>query len=388
MSVFRRLLSGTYRRGRIAEARGFYRDAAALYAAAGAEGDAARALAQAAERCEGLDEALATYKDALRWTKPGEPLRRELLANFGGRVLRRARAEGVTTESERRLLGEAAEALAEAERFASAADAWEMLEDWERTASCLTRAGEIERLEALLATKGKESESRRAQALALDAYRAALDVGARAEALRQLELARRLAPDDPLLGDLLRDLEARRPSDGSVRLRVGRSSEVVCLGALPVALGREGPFALRGASLSRRHALVGREGGQVRVEDLGSRNGTRVEGVPIDASLSLDAPFALGLGDEVEVRVALHGASGIALRVEKGLDRGLEAFASTEPIEVPGTRARVAFPASWATVEASRERPVTLDGRRCAAPVELLSGDVVEIEGVRIEVLA
>ncbi|MBC7172105.1 MAG: hypothetical protein H5U40_06760, partial [Polyangiaceae bacterium] len=174
MSVLRRLLSGAYRRGRIAEARGYYRDAAAFYAASGAEADAARALARAAERCDDLDEALATYRDALRWTQAGEPLRRELLANFGSRVLRRARLLGASTESDRRLLAEAAAALTEAERFVMAADAWEILGDWDRTASCLERGGEIERLEALLAAQGAETDARRAQAQALDSYRAAL----------------------------------------------------------------------------------------------------------------------------------------------------------------------------------------------------------------------
>jgi tetratricopeptide (TPR) repeat protein len=388
MSLLRRLLSGTYRRGRIAEARGFYRDAAALYAASGAETDAARALAQAAERCESVDEAVSTYKDALRWTKPGDPLRRELLAHFGVRVLRRARVEGATTESERRLLAEAAEALTTAERFLPAADAWELLGDWERTASCLERAGEIERLEALLTTKGRESESRRSQGLALDAYRAALEVGARAEALEQLRVARTFARDDALLGGLIRDLEARRPMDRAVRLRIGRSTEVVCIGGLPVTLGREGPFALRGALLSRQHARVSREGEQVRVEDLESRNGTRIGGVPIASSLAVDAPFDLGLGDDVELRVEAHGRAGLSLRVDRGLDRGLFALASSEPIEVPGTALRVTFPSSWAAVFASRERPLRLDGRHCAAPIELLVGDVLEVDGTRVEVVA
>lgn len=390
MSVFRRLLSGTYRRGRIAEARGFYRDAAALYAAAGAEGDAARALAHAAERCESVDEAVATYRDALRWTKSGAPLRRDLLAKFGARVLGRAKVEGARTEAERRLVGEAAEALAEAERFLAAAEAWDLLGEWEKTAECLERGGEIERLEALLAAKGKESDARRAEGLALDAYRAALETGARAEALRQLGIARANAPHDPSLGALERDLVGRRPKDGAVRVRIGRDRELVCVGALPIELGREGRFPLRGASLSRSHARLDRAGDDVRVEDLGSRNGTRIGGMSIDPSgapLTVAMPVSLGLGDDVGIHVAALGARGLALRVDAGLDRGLGALVSPDPIELPGTPFRISFPGAWATVHATRERPAVLEGRSCAAPIEVLAGDVIQMDGAILEVL-
>ncbi len=387
MSVLRRLFSGTYRRARSAEARGEDRDAAALYAATGAGLDAAKALAQAAERCERLDEALALYRDALRWAPSGDPLRKELLGHFGGRVLRRARAEGVTTEGERRLLAEAAEALCEAGRFLPASDAFEMLGDLERVAGCLEQAGEIERLEALLTTQGRESEARRTLDRHLEAHRAAMAVGALVEARRHLAEAERLAPGDPLLGEVTRELEARLLRPYAVKLALDAGEVLVCLGRLPVELGREGAMPLRGASLSRRHARVSRAGERLVVEDLGSRNGTRLEGVPIARAIEVEPPIVLGLGDDVALDCALAGADGLALRVARGLDRGLAALASASTLALPVGGLALAFPGGWATLLASRERPVTLDGQSCVAPVELLTGDRIEVEGARVEVL-
>jgi hypothetical protein len=388
MSVLRRLLSSTYRRARIAEARGEYRDAAALYAASGAELDAAKALAQAAERCDQHEDALATYRDALRWAPVGHAVRKELLGHFGGRVLRRARREGLATEAERRLLTEAAEALFEAGRFLPAADAYEMLEDGERLALCLERAGEVERLEALLTDQGRASEARRNLDRLLEAHRAALQAGARAEARQLLGEAARLAPGDPLLGEVTRELEARLPSPYVVKLSLPADGMLVCLGRLPIELGREGAMPLRGASLSRRHARVGRSGEQVTVEDLGSRNGTRLGGIPIGARVVVDAPVEIGLGDDVALRCVLAEDDGLRLRVERGLDRGLTALASSSTMMLPvGEGVSLGFPGGWATIFASREHPALLHGRACVAPIELLIGDRLELGGAQVEVL-
>jgi hypothetical protein len=388
MSVLRRLFSATYRRARIAEARGEYRDAAALYAAAGAELEAATALAHAAERCERLDDALGTYRDALRWAPPGSALRKELLGRFGGRVLDRTRRQGVASQAERRLLAEAAAALDEAGRPLDAAAGYELLGDWERVAGCLERAGEVERLEALLTRRGQESEVRRTLDRHLAAHRAAMEVGARAEARRLLEEAAALAPGDPLLGEVMRELEARRPRPHAVRLSLAEERRViVCLGEVPVELGREGALPLRGASLSRRHARVGRVGARLVVEDLGSRNGTRIGGVPIEGAVEVEPPVELGLGEDVTLRCALAGDGGFVLRVERGLDRGLTALVSASPVTLPAGDVALGFPNGWATLYASRERPVLLEGRRCVAPIELLSGDRFEVLGARLEVL-
>jgi hypothetical protein len=58
--------------------------------------------------------------------------------------------------------------------------------------------------------------------------------------------------------------------------RVGIADEIVTIGRLP-----ECAVALDDPNVSRRHAQIRREGGQVIVVDLGSTNGTKVNGVPV-----------------------------------------------------------------------------------------------------------
>jgi pSer/pThr/pTyr-binding forkhead associated (FHA) protein len=52
----------------------------------------------------------------------------------------------------------------------------------------------------------------------------------------------------------------------------------------PVLIGRgpDSDFVIRDITVSRRHATIHREGYAWIVEDLGSRNGTRVNGRPVD----------------------------------------------------------------------------------------------------------
>src|SRR3954447_8891363 len=70
--------------------------------------------------------------------------------------------------------------------------------------------------------------------------------------------------------------------------------------AAPVVIGRrhDSDFVIGDVTVSRRHAAIHREGYAWIVEDLGSRNGTRVNGRPV-AGRSVIAP-----GDELSFGAA------------------------------------------------------------------------------------
>jgi len=74
-------------------------------------------------------------------------------------------------------------------------------------------------------------------------------------------------------------------------------------GVLVIGRGAEAGLRLPVASVSRRHAELHREGDRVMIEDLGSRNGTRVNGRPVDGTMVLQA------GDRIDI-------AGIVLQVE------------------------------------------------------------------------
>ncbi|MCP3138260.1 sigma 54-interacting transcriptional regulator [Pyxidicoccus xibeiensis] len=77
----------------------------------------------------------------------------------------------------------------------------------------------------------------------------------------------------------------------------------VPLDGSPLVLGREdaGGQPLPDERLSRQHAEVRREGSGWRVEDLGSRNGTYVDGEQVVGSRAFPAPRVLRLGNTLAV---------------------------------------------------------------------------------------
>lgn len=77
------------------------------------------------------------------------------------------------------------------------------------------------------------------------------------------------------------------------------------------ALGREGDIALADSRVSRRHAVVHSTDGVLEIEDVGSTNGTHVNGTRLDPGtrLALSSGDVVSLGG-VEVTLGVPGAAG------------------------------------------------------------------------------
>ena len=107
----------------------------------------------------------------------------------------------------------------------------------------------------------------------------------------------KVAPTGPSGGSSL----AGEPAPGLVLVYSAGQPTLAAVspGAALLVLGREGEgvFPLHDATMSRRHAEVRREGGVWRVRDLGSRNGTFVDGAPADGAIAYEDPTLLRLGD-------------------------------------------------------------------------------------------
>jgi pSer/pThr/pTyr-binding forkhead associated (FHA) protein len=393
MRGLRRLFDAAYRKARAAEAAGQYREAARLYAEAGAMDQAAEALVFLAHRAPTSRERAQAYEDALRWIPEGTPRRAEVEIALGLARLEEARVRGPGTPDERRVLAEAAARLEHHGREGDAAAVYEILGRVDDVARCLEAAGEIERLEALLEARAARDAADRAVRAAVQSYELADRMGARLDARDALRRGLSVAPDDPGLGDLLQRLEARLCRGHRVELRVDGAS-VVLVGRLPAVLGRDADLTVRGPTVSRLHARIervvggeGAAGARYAVRDAGSRNGTFVRGVPLGGALPLHGPMEVGLGDAVTVAVEPAGAA-LRIEVRRGPDRGRVFIVGDEALPVPGARAEVHFPSGHPTLAAAPGARCTLRGVSCAAPIVLARGDVVEVDGVPIEVVA
>lgn len=173
---------------------------------------------------------------------------------------------------------------------------------------------------------------------------------------------------------------------GAQLLRGGRceveldGARVTLVGAFPVALGREADVVVRGASVSRRHALVRHDApaGAFTLEDAGSRSGTTLDGVPIAAALPLAPGALVGFGADLAMRVQPSPDAGsLGLEVERGMDRGRRVLLVSRACSLPCGSLRFEADGPVITPTAS----VALNGQKVALAFTLVRGDRVEVPG-------
>jgi len=386
MSFLKELFDGRLRRARSLESKGELRAAAGLYAEAGMPLEAARALMHEAERVARIDDRVATWLDALR-VLPADAgdLRKEAEVKLGRTLLAHAKAHGAAGVLERERLADGAERLERHGAFTDAADAYELLGRTDDLARCLELGGEIERLEAVLGKSNRDdAASARIRRLVSEAE-LARELGDRDSARTALREAVSIAPDDADMLRMLRELEAKWIGGRRVRLAYG-AVRLTVVGRLPVTLGRsDADVIVRGGSVSRSHCALRFDDGALFVEDLGSRNGTLVAGIPIGAAMKIEGVVEVGLGDTATVRVTPRGQSA-ELEVLRGLDRGERTLVGRDRLPLPDVRAAIVFEGDRTLLEPLEGATVKLGTRTIHARVDLLLGDVPEIDGVRIEV--
>jgi pSer/pThr/pTyr-binding forkhead associated (FHA) protein len=134
-------------------------------------------------------------------------------------------------------------------------------------------------------------------------------------------------------------------------------------------LGRsaDNDVVLRHPFLSSRHARIYFSGGAYYLEDLGSRNGTRVDGVAVTRPARLDRVNVITLADSVDVVFVRASESGDAKS-----PHGMDAIAESPRTAMPGvpavesgavTNAGSAAADAHATQEAATGRSGSANGR-------------------------
>jgi tetratricopeptide (TPR) repeat protein len=399
MTFFKRLFSADFRRAISAEAAGDYTEAARAYALAGETAKVAEMHLLRAARTPSSEARLQELRAAVRWADPEEPDGRTARRRVARALVTWARESGLVSDADKQVVREAAALFAEVGDHAGAGECHELIGDEMAAAEAYQRAGELEKLEAVL----QREESRRKRSVRLgesfDEYRLQLAGGERDRALASLRDCIEAAPRDGDGGDgdragyrrMLEALEPRLLTASKVTVRQG-TVEILYVGAFPLVLGREATceLALRDGGISRQHAEIALDGaGGFVLRDRGSKNGTRLGGVPIaeGGALPLVGRGEIGLG---EICVIAFDAQPtlLDLRVTRGLDRGLTVRASPQPLAVADA-ADLRFVDGRPRLSAREGQPLKLNGVRAGGPagVQLIRADVVEIGAVRLEVV-
>ena len=247
-------------------------------------------------------------------------------------ALAAAREQAADAERERAAadtaLAAAQERVADAERERAAADATlaatqERVEDAEQTAADAERDREAARRNVVWAVAagglvavllaGLWLASRRSRARAVQRKRDAEAEAAEArEAVAAREAEERRIEQTP---DVL--LTGADPEGEQIALRVPGRAIARPSGAVVGRSPFEGEVVLNHPEVSRRHFRLFVENGSLRVEDLGSTNGTHLDGVALDrnASRSFGAGAQLRVG-EIEFTVQLQ-KSGAGQEAER-----------------------------------------------------------------------
>lgn len=382
---------GDVRRAEEAEAGGDYVEAARRYAAAGLRAQVAQMQLLQSERTTSPEARLEALRDAARWADEDSADAQAVRGRIAGAMLTFCRARGVITAGDRAIVAEAAALYTSAGDAAGAGACHELIGAAGAAADAYQRAGEVDRLEALLDDEADKRRRTIAVSDALDDHRLRMRSGDAHGALLALELALPAAePHERGPIERLRDeLVARHGDSGVVRLRVDGTLVVVALA--PVVLGREAGTALplRDAGISRRHAQLDRDDARWAVTDLGSKNGTLLSGVAISARMPLPERVELGIGEHCALDVQ-SGDDHLLATIVRGVDRGTVLHVTAgAPVLVVPRRSEGALRVRFADGRASIA-PVASALRLNGASVgqlEPLRGDVIECGDVRWEIV-
>lgn len=389
VTFFKRFFSADFRRAVAAEAAGDYNEAARAYALAGEQAKVAEMHLLRAERSPSPEGKLQELRAAVRWADPAEPEGRAARRRIARALFNWARSAsgGLVSESDRQVVREAAALFIEAGDDSGAGECHELIGDELAAAESYQRAGDLEKLEAVL----QREEGRRKHALrvseAFDEYKLHLAGGERDLALEAIRLCVEESPpaDKQNYRHQLEALEQRLITDGTVILRHG-GRETRYVGVFPLVMGREPvcQIVLRDVGISRAHVEIKRAGAGFSLTDLQSLNGTALGGVPLAPGATLPiadgASGELGVGKHCVMRFEAR-AGKLELEVARGLDRGLHIIASADPIAVEGA-AELRFADGRPRLKPSAA--VWLNGVHAGGAVQLIHGDRVELGDKRL----
>ncbi|MCL2724618.1 MAG: FHA domain-containing protein [Polyangiaceae bacterium] len=274
---------------------------------------------------------------------------------------------------------EAARELEDAGELAKAAEAYARAGDKVGEARALEAAGDVDRLEFLLTTEQHNERLSRLRDDRTNEVAFLMSCGRRREALAALDelLARADRTEEASLRERANALRARRVMAPVVVVETGSERWKIVLGD-EVVIGRsEGSIKIMSNAVSRRHLRIAREGPDVVVRDLDTRNGTQLRGINVKGTLPIKDGLELKLGREVSLRLGPSRALADAVDIEIGGERYVACLGRTCLID--GRFALTAGADGWIEL-VSTHAQAFMNDVQLAANATLLTGDAIAVE--------
>lgn len=391
MGFFKRLFSADYRAAVAAEAAGDLDVAAERYALASQPEAAVRVHLARADRADKRADEIAALRDALHWAPAESSVRKLVARRLGNALLHRAEAEGIATARDMERVREAAALLADAGEYLRAGEALEDIGDDRGAVAAYRRGGLVDKMEEVLGRQEQAHGRAREEHAAFADYELYMKGGDRDAALTAIRRAVEAASTKTEYRRLQDDLEARLISSGKLVLRIRGGEEIVLCTGPTIVLGRDAlcDLVLRSGGVSRRHSEIAVSDDGFELRDAGSRNGTKLAGLPISGSVPLDGTGEFELG---EACVAHYERVDDCLRVEirSGLDAGAALWIAAEgtlfDLERPPIKVRFRDGCPILSRDRAGLR-LLLNGERLAhGDVQLIHGDQISVDGIDFEV--
>jgi len=352
-------------RARREEALGRLDEATALYLEAEAPAQAARLFALPAEAAKEPERRIFLLGQAAAHSPEDEKKSYEVRrARIALELVKTSAIE--LTQAEIRELGKRLELLAEP---ALAAEAYALGGDADAEARMLVEAGAIERLENML---DRERERDRAEIRRHEIEARVRDLVSAGRRREALVVGADSRVTDPRINDVLREVEGRRLSGPRVELELDGEKIQLVFGER-VVIGRAGAaIVVVSPAVSREHLAISSGPNGPQVEDLGSRNGTLLRGVRVEAPVAVGGGIELALGGEVPVSIE-PWKKGVRIRVASD-----DVCAPLGALEIDGWHIRTGTD-DWIELEA--RAPACLDGLWVDGVIELCTGDAIAASG-------
>lgn len=309
------------------EARGNFAQAAAAYAKAEEFEKVGEMYEAIGEMSRELSAKIQAYQQALRWLKAPERLE-TLAGKLAALMEDDVRQDGQVSRIERHVLQQIAEYYATAKRWKDAGRIYEELHLPEQATEMYVRGGEIELVERVSAKQEQHDHRAHTAEQAYQEAEEAYRTGKRDKAHQALKQCLALDASHQQAATLFRQLSGLLERSAALHVLLpAQEQEYVLFSSASIIIGRseENDLVLPQTDVSRRHAKIGFDGLRLMVEDMGSSNGTRINGLRIQQAAELRHQDVLGIGRQasfnVKIRLtASNAAATLHLQEHQGVD--------------------------------------------------------------------
>lgn len=292
------------------KARGDFAEAAKYYAKAEQYEAVGAMYEMLGEVSQSLPEKIQAYQQALHWYVACNARQRvELARKLATLMEDDVRQDGQIKRAERHTLQQIAEYYATANLWKEAGRIYEELGLPDNASEMYVKGGEIELIEKLSERRELHDQHAHSAEQLFNDAEVAYQTGKRDKAHHALQECLALdhahARASALLAQLAQALE--RSANLRVRLPM-QEQEFLLFGNSTISIGRkdENDIVLLDNDVSRAHAKLSIDGQRMTVEDLGSSNGTRINGLRIQKTAELHHQDILGIGRHTKFEVRLR----------------------------------------------------------------------------------